>query len=232
MADEGAQQGLAPLQPTAIMTGGCRQCGKIEEGEVGQRIGLQVAPDHFHWVELRSVGRKQDRVEAGGSLEILGDSPTPMNPGCGFRGSPQAVPDQDHRGMDLPAQLAKEVDDLGCGDVGLGTEPEVQLDLIAGGGHTQSSKDGDFLVGARALRQKRSVAAGRPASSNQGGHQKAGFVEENQAGSQAGGFFLARGHSCLTQRWISASSRSTARRCGFCGLQPRLRRRRPMWSTW
>jgi|GEM_PF-2334939 hypothetical protein len=152
MADEGAQQELAPLQPAAIMTGGCRQCGKIEEGKIGQRIGLQVSPDHLHRVQLRSVGRKQDRVEAGGPLKVLGDGLAPMNP--------QAVPDQDDRGMDLPAQLAKEVDDVGCGDVGLETEPEVQLDLIAAGGHTQSSKDGDFLVGARALREERSVAAG------------------------------------------------------------------------
>ena len=51
------------------------------------------------------------------------------------------------------------------------------------------------------------MAAGRPASSDQGGHQKAGFVEEDEAGSQAGGFFFIRGHSPLIQRWISASSR-------------------------
>jgi len=146
--------------------------------------------------------------------------------------SPQPVPDQDQRGTDLPAQLAQEVEDLGCGDIGLGMEAEVQVDLIAAWGHTQSGDDGEPLVAARALGQKRSMAAGRPTSSDKGGHPKAGFVQENEAGSQAGGFFLTRGHSCLTQRWTSASSRSTARRCGFCGLQPRSRRRRPTWSTW
>jgi hypothetical protein len=31
---------------------------------------------------------------------------------------------------------------------------------------------------------------------------------------------LTRGHSSFAQRWISASSRSAARRCGFPGLRP------------
>ena len=33
----------------------------------------------------------------------------------------------------MPAKLAQEVDDLGCGDISLGMEPEVQANLIAGG---------------------------------------------------------------------------------------------------
>ena len=145
--------------------------------------------------------------------------------------SPEPIPDQDQRGTDLPAELTHEVDDLGCGDIGLGMEPEVQVDPIAAGGHAQGGDEGELLVSARALRQERSTAAGRPASSDKGGHPKAGFVQEDETGSQPGGFFFTRGHSCLTQRWISASSRSTARRCGFWGVQPRSRRRRPTWST-
>ncbi len=202
-----------------MMTSGCRQRGKIEEGEVGQGVGLQVPPDQLHRVQLRGVGRKQDGVQGGGALEESRDGRAPM--------SPEPVPNQDQRGTDLPAQLAQEVDDLGCGDIGLGMEPEVQVELIAAGGHAQGSDDGEPLVSAGALRQERSNTAGRPASSDKRGHQQAGFVEEYEAGSQAGGFFFTRGHSCLTQRWISASSRSTARRCGFWGLQPRSRRRRP-----
>ena len=86
-------------------------------------------------------------------------------------------------------------------------EPEGQVDLIAAWGHAQGGDDRDPLVRAHGLRQERTMAAGRPASSDQGGHQKAGFVEEDEAGSQAGGFFFIRGHSSLIQRWISASSR-------------------------
>lgn len=95
MADEGAQQELASLQSAAMMTSGCRQRGKIEECKVGQRVGLQVPPDHLHRVQLRSVSWKQDGVQGGGPLEELGGSPAAM--------SSEAVPDQDQRGTDLPA---------------------------------------------------------------------------------------------------------------------------------
>ena len=47
--------------------------------------------------------------------------------------SPEPVPNQDQRGTDLAAQLAQVVDDLGCGDIGLGMEPEVPVDPIAAG---------------------------------------------------------------------------------------------------
>jgi len=99
----------------------------------------------------------------------------------------------DHcKGRDLPAKLAQEVDILGCGGTCLGTEPEVRVDLIAAGGHAQSSDDGELLESARALRQEGSWAAGRPAWSDKGGHQQAGFVEEDEAGSQADGSFRTR----------------------------------------
>jgi hypothetical protein len=39
------------------------------------------------------------------------------------------------------------------------------------------------------------------------------------------------GQSVLIQRWMAISSRSIARRWGFCGLQPNERKRRPIWST-
>src|SRR3990170_7797548 len=106
-----------------MMTSGCRQRGKIEEWGVGQGVGLQVAPDPLHRVQLRSVGWKQVGVDGRGALEELRDGLAPM--------SPEPVPNQDQRGTDLPAQLTQEVDDMGCGEIGLGMEPEVQVDLIA-----------------------------------------------------------------------------------------------------
>ena len=38
------------------------------------------------------------------------------------------------------------------------------------------------------------------------------------------------GQSDLTQVAIAVSSRSRAHRVGFCGLQPKARIKRPMWS--
>jgi hypothetical protein len=128
-------------------------------------------------------------VQGGCAPEELRDGLAPM--------SPEPVPDQDQRGMDLPSQLAKEVDHLGSGDVGLGMEAEVQVDpgprvpgdLIAAGGYAQGSDDGDFLVGACALGEERCLAWWGPGPSDKGGHQQAGLVDEDEPGCQAGGFF-------------------------------------------
>lgn len=103
--------------------------------------------------------------------------------------SPEPISDQDQRGTELPAQLTQEVEDLRCGDIGLGMEAEVEVDPIAVRGHAQGGDDGQLLLSARALRQERSMAAGSPASLDKGSHQEAGFVQEDEAGLQAGGFF-------------------------------------------
>ena len=60
--------------------------------------------------------------------------------------------------------------------------------------------------------------------------RKRGFVNEDQPGFQARGVFFTWGQSDLTQVAIAVSSRSRARRVGFCGLQPKARIKRPMWS--
>lgn len=78
MADEGAQQELVLLEPGAMMAGGSHHSRKIEGGEAGQGVGLQVAPDYLHWVELRSVGRKEEQVDAWGPLREPADRLAPM----------------------------------------------------------------------------------------------------------------------------------------------------------
>lgn len=51
-------------------------------------------------------------------------------------------------------------------------------------------------------------------------HQEAGFVYEDDRRPATCGVFFTEGQSSRTQRRISRSSRSAARRAGFCGLQP------------
>jgi hypothetical protein len=83
-------------------------------------------------------------------------------------------------------------------------------------------------VRARGLIDHRCATDGRPTSAQMGGHQEAALVQEDQEGVQVAGFFLIRGQSVLIQRWMAASSRSTARRVGRWGVHPSERRRRPI----
>ena len=72
------------------------------------------------------------------------------------------------------------------------------------------------------------LAAGCPGPPHKRHHQEAAFVEKDESGAYPGGVFFTRGQSALTQRWMAASSRSMARRCGFWGLQPRECKTRPL----
>ena len=61
---------------------------------------------------------------------------------------------------------------------------------------------------------------------------KARFVEEDDASFSPGSPFLIRGQSSRRHRSMAASSRSRARRRGFCGEKPKSCSNRPTWSTW
>src|SRR5206468_5943890 len=76
--------------------------------------------------------------------------------------------------------------------------------------------------------QHRGPSARAPRASHHGQQEQPAFVDEDEPRSQAVGFFLMRGQSCLIQRRIPSSSRSQARRMGRCGVQPRERSNRPM----
>src|SRR6266700_3092877 len=116
-------------------------------------------------------------------------------------------------------------------DVLVWEKAEVEVKSVATRRHGQRAHTRDLLTGPAALIEDGGLAARSPGATHQRGHQKAGFIEENQMRLQPAGFFLMRGHSFLTQRWISRSLRSTARRSGFWGLQSRARNKRQTPET-
>ena len=59
-----------------------------------------------------------------------------------------------------------------------------------------------------------------PGSADQRRQQEAALVDKDDVGLQSAGFFKMSGHSTRTQRRMAFSSRSRARRSGFCGLHP------------
>ena len=144
----------------------------------------------------------------------------------------QAIPDEDERAAQMTRQGAQEGDQPRRGDVLVRAQREVQPGATSTGHQGERRNDGHLVAGAAALVQDRRLAAGRPAAADDRGQQQAPLVDEHERGIQAPRFFLMRGHSTFTHRWMAASSRSRARRSGFWGLQPRVRSTRPTWSTW
>ena len=105
---------------------------------------------------------------------------------------------------------------------------EVQPRAAAAWRQRQSGDDGHLVARASTLIQDRGVAAGHPRAPHDRGEEQTTLVDEHQTGVQAPGLFLKRDRSTFTHRWIAASSRSRARRSGVWGLQPRVRRTRPI----
>lgn len=192
----------------------------IEKGRIRQGVVLEVAPQVFDRIELGCVRRQVDGTDMGlRGEERLDDAGTV---------SLQPIPDQDPGRIELAVELAQEATDRMGVEIGVGVEPEIQRHRIARGRHTQRADDGNLLVRPCSLLENGRDAARMPGTSHQRRHQQARFVDEYKMSLQARGVFFTRGQSVLAQRLMAASSRSTARRVGFCGLHPMPRSKRPM----
>ena len=206
---------------------GARHVGEfvdVGNRKVRQGIRLEVSPKIFNRVQLRRVGRKEDAAH----MRMLGREITHGNRSMRL----QAVPDHRERRTELAIQPAEERHGAPRVDIGVAVRTEVQAHPVPLGRDAQRADHADFAMRAGALANDGRFPARRPATTDQRGHQQRGLVDENQPGFQARGVFFTPGHLDLTQAAMAVSSRSRARRAGFCGLQPKARINRPMWSMW
>ena len=217
MAEEGTQQIGLVLDGARGAASPAGETRQVECRGVGEWVGLQVGPEILDWIELGGVRREIGQVRGAGGGAFF-DERSEM--------SLEAVPDQHDRTAQLALQVLEEVHDLHGVHVGVGQQTEVQSNPVAARGHTQSGDGRDLLMAAGALRQQRGVAPQALRAAYQRRHQQAGLVEKDQCGSQAGSVFFTRGQSCSIQARMRSSSRSTARRVGFCGEKPKPCRRR------
>lgn len=220
MQDEGSQDRWLMLNGAGVITGLISELIDVEERRVGQRVLLEISPNVFDWIELGRIRREVLRSDMGlGTEERLDDAGA-------VRLEP--IPDQDPGRGQLPVELPKEAADTEGIDVGVRMESKVQLHPIARRRHRQRRDGRDLLMRARSLLEHRRDPARMPGAPHQGRHHEARLVDEDQMGSQARGVFFTRGQSVLTHCLIAASSRSIARRVGFCALKPMPRSSRPM----
>ena len=203
------------------MTASCsRQSPGVQVGIVRHRIRLQVGPDVF------------DRIQFGGVRGKECEPGTVLFQAYGCRLCSvcvQAIPNHQKGPLaELPGQLAQERDDQRGLDVFVRIQAEEEPDVVATRGYDKGGYGRNFLVGPASLKHDRRRSTRRPRSADERRHHEARLVNEDQGCLQACVVFFTRGHSSLTQRRISSSSRSTARRWCFWGLHPRACRRRPI----
>lgn len=219
MTDERSEQIVAVLQADAVPEDPVRHLGPGRRRVVRERVPLQPAPDLLDRVELRRVGRQFREVEATRPSREGADRPASVGV--------QPVPDDDGVIARGTKEIAEEVPHPVAIDVLVRRQGEAKSYLPSlRRDHERRDRRGLLTVTA-ALVEDGGLATRRPGAAHERRREEAALVEENEVGLQPRRFFFTRGHSSLTQRWISASSRSRARRSGFWGDQPKERRSRP-----
>jgi len=171
-----------------------------------------IGPQRFDRIQFRCIGREVFDLQIGNCLQIVGHRIRAMDR--------QAVPDQDDGPTEMPAHLSKDRHDHRVIDRVARLQKVVATESSPPRRDGQDADRRDSRVMHEPVRQLRRLSARRPCPLHQRHHQKAAFVPKGQHGVQTTDFFLIRGQSARTQRSISASSRSRARRSGFCRVQP------------
>ena len=187
---------------------------------VRQRIMFQIRPDILGRIKFRSIRRKEFYTDSRMSLQKH------LYSTCSVRS--EAVPNNHDGRTQVPFERPEKLNHQGSPDVLVAVETEIQTKASAAGSDTQRGNRRNLFVATTALIQNGRAAAFGPTPPDQRRHHESGFVEKDKVGPQSRSLFFTRGHSFFTQSCMTSSSRSTARRVGFCGDQPRERRRRPI----
>jgi hypothetical protein len=209
---KGTQQVLATLHGVGRAARAMSQDVKIDDGVVGERIGLEIGPEVFDRVELWGVRREVFQMCRAGQDALVEE--------FAFVGL-EAIPDKHDRSSQLPLQMFEEIHGALGGDVGVWMQPKIQSDPVSCWQDAQRGDGGHFLMAAAALPQYGSLATHAPGAPHHRRHEHPRFVEEDDRCLQARGVFFTRGQSCSIQARMRCSSRSTARRVGFWGVKPR-----------
>jgi hypothetical protein len=96
-------------------------------------------------------------------------------------------------------------------------ETEAAVPML--GTEGEAREDGQAIMALPVPEQGR-LAARRSGPPHRRDQEEARFVDEDEVGAQPRGVFFTRAQSRCFHRAMAASSRWSARRSGFCGVQP------------
>ena len=200
------------LELSHLMLGVTGELRHVRRREVGHGVALEVGPERLDGVQFWSICRQETYLDTRVTQKELSDRHASVH--C------QPIPNHDEPAREVSRQVAQELQEPRSLQVAIGSKRKVKADAAASGRDRQSGDDRDLLPMPTPLVQDRRLAARGPGAPYQRSQQKPALVQKNQVGFQPAGFFLSRGHSIFTHRRMESSSRSRARRSGFCGVHP------------
>lgn len=180
---------------------------------VGAAIGqcpLGGPPDALIGIELGGVRWQGYEAQARLALPQRHQRRAAMNAGV--------VPDHEDRSAQVAEHVSDEVSSVDSADVGAlpAVEETQALPLRADG---DRRVDREPVASVVVLEDGR-LPARRPGAAHRRDQEEAGFVGEDDPGTQPCGVFFTRGQVEVFQRAMAASSRSMARRSGRWCDQP------------
>ena len=152
----------------------------IEAGEIGRRLGLEVAPQVFDRVEFGGVGRK---VALPPLHHIEGDF------GLKAAMSLGTIPEQEQRSVEAAGELPEEAEQRAGIEVRIDQQLKVQPQLAPVGTHAQSGDRRDLFALTTDMPEHRNLPARAPGASHHREQEQPALVDENQPSVQLAGFF-------------------------------------------
>ncbi len=188
-----------------------------EDFEVGRALSREgvlfhPSPQSLVRVQFRGIGGQAIHPQA---RVVLGERGPSLFRAVGV----QPVPEQEEGAGNAAQEVVDEGDDLGAAD-----RAPHQAEVGVGMGRDRG--DGRQLGPVEVVVEKRRLASRSPSLAGGGQQGEAALVDKDQGSLQELGFFFKRGQVCFTQCRTAVSSRSRARRAGFCQLQPKRCSRR------
>src|SRR5450755_877480 len=195
--------------------GGLELCQRART-EVGEGVALQPGPQVFDGIEVRRVGRQERHLDSAlGAIEVLAHDPALVLSG--------AVPDDQQLCLELHAQGFEELHDLRAPHRAVvQAEQEVRA---------HQASDGRDVLPVEVELHDRRAALGRPGAYSSGPLRQTRLVDEDDHSPLGGTLFLSAGQRLRFHASTADSSRSMARRSGFCELKPMAPRRRQTWTS-
>src|SRR5438045_5270376 len=184
---------------------------EVGRTEVGQGVPLEPSPQELDRVQVRRVRRQERHLDGAlGGVQVLANELAAMGL--------QTIPDDQQRPLQVGAQRLEELDVLFLLDRTLvQTEQAVRA--------AQPGDNGDVGPVEVELDDRR-LPLGRPGAHSRRPLAQAGLVDEDDQSPVALGFFLSAGQVLRFHVCTASSSRSMARRSGFCTENPKPPRMR------
>ncbi len=126
---------------------GASESIEVQRGEVGEWMGLEVAPKIVDGIKVGRVRGKEGEVKGADAMAVVVNTDRPM--------SLETIPENQDRCAQMSFEVAQELDDLGSGDVGVGIKTEQAPHAIAAGADTQGGDRRDLAMRGGALTQHR-----------------------------------------------------------------------------